>query len=100
MSIFKHTWNQFFDNPKFQVFRKKLFQIKLSWCLFFVSEISFAIQVIYEATVVTGDVQNAGTDTNIFLMVFGANGSSEEILLQKNEDRCGIYQPLCSIEAK
>ncbi|XP_023678721.2 lipoxygenase homology domain-containing protein 1 isoform X1 [Paramormyrops kingsleyae] len=43
--------------------------------------------VIYQATVVTGDVQNAGTDTKNFLMVFGANGSSEEILLQKNEDR-------------
>ncbi|XP_048875144.1 lipoxygenase homology domain-containing protein 1-like isoform X4 [Brienomyrus brachyistius] len=45
------------------------------------------LAVIYEATVVTGDVQNAGTDTKIYLMVFGANGSSEEILLQKNEDR-------------
>lgn len=44
-------------------------------------------QIIYEVTVVTGDVQNAGTDTNIFLSVFGANGSTEEMLLQKNEDR-------------
>lgn len=44
-------------------------------------------QIIYEVTVVTGDVQNAGTDTQIFMTVFGANGSTEEILLQKNEDR-------------
>uniref|UniRef100_A0A3B3YEH1 PLAT domain-containing protein n=1 Tax=Poecilia mexicana TaxID=48701 RepID=A0A3B3YEH1_9TELE len=45
------------------------------------------VEVIYELTVVTGDVQNAGTDTKIFMSVFGANGSTEEILLQKNEDR-------------
>ncbi|CAF95583.1 unnamed protein product, partial [Tetraodon nigroviridis] len=38
-------------------------------------------------TVVTGDVQNAGTDTLIYLSVFGANGGTEEMLLQKNEDR-------------
>lgn len=44
-------------------------------------------QVIYEVTVVTGDVQNAGTDTLIYMSVFGANGSTEEMLLQKNEDR-------------
>uniref|UniRef100_A0A673CI95 Lipoxygenase homology domains 1a n=1 Tax=Sphaeramia orbicularis TaxID=375764 RepID=A0A673CI95_9TELE len=45
------------------------------------------VEVIYEVTVVTGDVQNAGTDTMIFMSVFGANGSTEEMLLQKNEDR-------------
>ena len=44
-------------------------------------------QVIYEVTVVTGDVQNAGTDTLIYMSVFGANGSTEEMLLHKNEDR-------------
>lgn len=44
-------------------------------------------QVIYEVTVATGDVQNAGTDTEIYMSVFGANGSTEEMLLQKNEDR-------------
>ncbi|XP_071760769.2 lipoxygenase homology domain-containing protein 1 [Centroberyx gerrardi] len=49
--------------------------------------ISISQKIIYEVTVVTGDVQNAGTDTQIFMSVFGANGSSEEILLQKNEDR-------------
>ncbi|XP_056274884.1 lipoxygenase homology domain-containing protein 1 isoform X1 [Pseudoliparis swirei] len=44
-------------------------------------------KVIYSVTVVTGDTQFAGTDTNIFLTVFGANGSTEEMLLVKNEDR-------------
>lgn len=47
----------------------------------------FSCQVIYEVSVVTGDVQNAGTDTKIYMSVFGANGSTEEMLLQKNEDR-------------
>uniref|UniRef100_A0A8C4ECX3 Lipoxygenase homology PLAT domains 1a n=1 Tax=Dicentrarchus labrax TaxID=13489 RepID=A0A8C4ECX3_DICLA len=45
------------------------------------------VEIIYEVTVVTGDVQNAGTDTLIYMSVFGANGSTEEMLLQKNEDR-------------
>ncbi len=45
------------------------------------------VQVVYEVTVVTGDTQNAGTDTNIFITVFGANGSMEEMLLAKHEDR-------------
>ncbi|XP_032395727.1 lipoxygenase homology domain-containing protein 1 isoform X1 [Etheostoma spectabile] len=49
--------------------------------------ISISQQIIYEVTVVTGDVQNAGTDTRIYMSVFGANGSTEEMLLQKNEDR-------------
>ncbi|KAI1905273.1 hypothetical protein AGOR_G00014410 [Albula goreensis] len=49
--------------------------------------ITISQKVIYEATVVTGDVQNAGTDTKIYLSVFGANGSTEEVLLEKNEDR-------------
>ncbi|KAG9270638.1 lipoxygenase homology domain-containing protein 1-like [Astyanax mexicanus] len=49
--------------------------------------ISIIQKVIYEITVVTGDTQYAGTDTNIFITVFGANGTTEEILLQKNGDR-------------
>ena len=47
----------------------------------------FSCQILYEVTVVTGDVQNAGTDTLIFMSVFGANGTTEEMLLLKNEDR-------------
>ncbi|XP_029365801.1 lipoxygenase homology domain-containing protein 1-like [Echeneis naucrates] len=45
------------------------------------------VEVIYSVTVVTGDTKYAGTDTNIFLTVFGANGTTEEMLLPKNEDR-------------
>lgn len=49
--------------------------------------ILFYFKVIYSVTVVTGDTQYAGTDTRIYLTVFGANGSTEEMLLPKNEDR-------------
>uniref|UniRef100_H3DGZ8 Lipoxygenase homology PLAT domains 1 n=1 Tax=Tetraodon nigroviridis TaxID=99883 RepID=H3DGZ8_TETNG len=45
------------------------------------------VEVIYSVTFVTGDTQYAGTDTRIFLTVFGANGSTEEMLLPKNGDR-------------
>ncbi|XP_016404113.1 lipoxygenase homology domain-containing protein 1-like [Sinocyclocheilus rhinocerous] len=45
------------------------------------------VEVIYEVTVITGDVQHAGTDTQIYMTVFGVYGTSEEILLPKLEDR-------------
>ncbi|XP_047448234.1 lipoxygenase homology domain-containing protein 1 [Mugil cephalus] len=51
------------------------------------STINIIRKVVYSATVVTGDTQDAGTDTNIFMTVYGANGSTEETLLPKNEDR-------------
>ncbi|KAL2092882.1 hypothetical protein ACEWY4_012680 [Coilia grayii] len=35
----------------------------------------------------TGDTQDAGTDTSIYITVFGVNGCTEEILLPKMEDR-------------
>ncbi|KAK1803299.1 hypothetical protein P4O66_004083 [Electrophorus voltai] len=49
--------------------------------------VSISRKVIYEVTVVTGDVQHAGTDTQIYMTVFGMYGTSEEILLPKLEDR-------------
>ncbi|XP_063051831.1 lipoxygenase homology domain-containing protein 1 [Engraulis encrasicolus] len=49
--------------------------------------ISIIRKVVYDVTVVTGDTQDAGTDTNIFITVFGVNGCTEEILLPKMEDR-------------
>ena len=38
-------------------------------------------------TFTTGDVQNAGTDAKVFMKVFGANGSTSEIFIDKNTDR-------------
>ncbi|KAM3842453.1 LOW QUALITY PROTEIN: lipoxygenase homology domain-containing protein 1 [Diretmus argenteus] len=49
--------------------------------------VSISQKIIYEVTVLTGNVQNAGTDTQIFMSVFGVNGTTEEIPLQKHEDR-------------
>ncbi|XP_030215683.1 lipoxygenase homology domain-containing protein 1 [Gadus morhua] len=51
------------------------------------STINIIRKVVYVTTLVTGDTQYAGTDTNIFLTVFGANGSTEEMLLPKAGDR-------------
>ncbi|XP_076005611.1 lipoxygenase homology domain-containing protein 1 [Genypterus blacodes] len=51
------------------------------------STINISRKVVYEISIATGDVQYAGTDANIFLTVYGANGSTEEMLLAKNEDR-------------
>lgn len=44
-------------------------------------------QIIYEVNVLTGDVQNGGTDTKVYMSVFGLNGTTEEMYLEKNEDR-------------
>ncbi|XP_056399217.1 lipoxygenase homology domain-containing protein 1 isoform X2 [Hyla sarda] len=44
-------------------------------------------KILYEVTVITGDVPNAGTDANIYMTCFGASGNTEEILLPKSGDR-------------
>ncbi|XP_056301849.1 lipoxygenase homology domain-containing protein 1-like [Danio aesculapii] len=49
--------------------------------------VNISQKVIYEVTVFTGDVQHAGTDTQIYMTVFGVYGTSEEMLLPKLEDR-------------
>ncbi|XP_057216274.1 lipoxygenase homology domain-containing protein 1-like isoform X1 [Triplophysa rosa] len=49
--------------------------------------INISQKVIYEVTVLTGDVLHAGTDTQIYLTAFGVYGTSEEMLLPKLEDR-------------
>ena len=38
-------------------------------------------------TVFTGDVQNAGTDAAITLSVFGTNGYTPDMILEKKEER-------------
>nr|XP_021394578.1 lipoxygenase homology domain-containing protein 1 [Lonchura striata domestica] len=45
------------------------------------------VEILYEVTVVTGDIESGGTDANIFMTVFGSNGNTEEMLLEKNGDR-------------
>uniref|UniRef100_A0A8C3PSX0 Lipoxygenase homology domains 1 n=1 Tax=Calidris pygmaea TaxID=425635 RepID=A0A8C3PSX0_9CHAR len=45
------------------------------------------VEVLYEVTVVTGDIEGGGTDASIFMTVFGSNGNTEEMQLEKNGDR-------------
>ncbi|XP_064294800.1 lipoxygenase homology domain-containing protein 1 [Phalacrocorax carbo] len=49
--------------------------------------INIGLKILYEVTVVTGDIESGGTDTNIFMTVFGSNGNTEEMQLEKNGDR-------------
>ncbi|XP_050185812.1 lipoxygenase homology domain-containing protein 1 [Myiozetetes cayanensis] len=49
--------------------------------------VNIGIKVLYEVTVVTGDIEGGGTDTSIFMTVFGSNGNTEEMQLDKNGDR-------------
>uniref|UniRef100_A0A8C2T270 Lipoxygenase homology PLAT domains 1 n=1 Tax=Coturnix japonica TaxID=93934 RepID=A0A8C2T270_COTJA len=45
------------------------------------------VEILYEVTVVTGDIESGGTDAGIFMTVFGSNGNTEEMQLDKNGDR-------------
>uniref|UniRef100_A0A8C0AX22 Lipoxygenase homology domains 1 n=1 Tax=Buteo japonicus TaxID=224669 RepID=A0A8C0AX22_9AVES len=45
------------------------------------------VEILYEVTVVTGDIESGGTDASIFMTVFGSNGNTEEMQLEKNGDR-------------
>lgn len=47
----------------------------------------FSWQVLYEMTVWTGDVVGGGTDSNIFMTLYGINGSTEEVQLDKKKAR-------------
>ena len=56
--------------------------------------------MVYVTTLATGDTQYAGTDTNIFLTVFGANGSTEEMLLPKAGDRSVVWCPVHMVRSR
>ncbi|XP_069736464.1 lipoxygenase homology domain-containing protein 1 [Phaenicophaeus curvirostris] len=49
--------------------------------------VNIGLKILYEVTVVTGDIESGGTDTSIFMTVFGSNGTTEEMQLEKNGDR-------------
>uniref|UniRef100_A0A8C3USI3 Lipoxygenase homology domains 1 n=1 Tax=Catharus ustulatus TaxID=91951 RepID=A0A8C3USI3_CATUS len=49
--------------------------------------VNIGIKILYEVTVVTGDIESGGTDASIFMTVFGSNGNTEEMLLDKDGDR-------------
>ncbi|XP_034956813.2 lipoxygenase homology domain-containing protein 1 [Zootoca vivipara] len=54
--------------------------------------VNVGLKILYEVTVVTGDVSQAGTDAGIFIVLFGSNGCSEEMQLEKNGVRFEIGQ--------
>uniref|UniRef100_A0A2K6TP14 Lipoxygenase homology domain-containing protein 1 n=1 Tax=Saimiri boliviensis boliviensis TaxID=39432 RepID=A0A2K6TP14_SAIBB len=49
--------------------------------------VNIGIKVLYEMTVWTGDVVGGGTDSNIFMTLYGINGSTEEMQLDKKKAR-------------
>ncbi|XP_037364471.1 lipoxygenase homology domain-containing protein 1 [Talpa occidentalis] len=49
--------------------------------------VNIGVKVLYEMTVWTGDVVGGGTDSNIFMTLYGINGSTEEVQLDKKKDR-------------
>nr|XP_020662186.1 lipoxygenase homology domain-containing protein 1 [Pogona vitticeps] len=50
------------------------------------------VEILSDVTVVTGVVSHAGTDAGIFITLFGSNGCSEEMQLEKNGTRFEIGQ--------
>ncbi|XP_053061515.1 lipoxygenase homology domain-containing protein 1 isoform X2 [Acinonyx jubatus] len=49
--------------------------------------VNIGVKVLYEMTVWTGDVIGGGTDSNIFMTLYGINGSTEEVQLDKKKAR-------------
>ncbi|KAI5280037.1 Lipoxygenase-likey Domain-Containing Protein 1 [Manis pentadactyla] len=49
--------------------------------------VNIGVKVLYEMTVWTGDVVGGGTDSNIFMTLYGINGSTEEVRLDKKKAR-------------
>jgi len=43
--------------------------------------------VPYEVTLFTGDVPEAGTDSQVFIKVFGVKGSTSDIVIPKMSER-------------
>ncbi|XP_074196129.1 lipoxygenase homology domain-containing protein 1 isoform X4 [Rhinolophus sinicus] len=49
--------------------------------------VNIGVKVLHEMTVWTGDVVGGGTDSNIFMTLYGINGSTEEVQLDKKKAR-------------
>ncbi|XP_060028313.1 lipoxygenase homology domain-containing protein 1 [Erinaceus europaeus] len=49
--------------------------------------VNIGVKVLYEMTVWTGDVVGGGTDSGIFMTLYGINGSTEEMQLDKKKAR-------------
>ncbi|XP_028915161.1 lipoxygenase homology domain-containing protein 1 [Ornithorhynchus anatinus] len=49
--------------------------------------VTIGVKILYEMTIWTGDIEGGGTDSNIFMTLYGVNGSTEEMQLDKKKDR-------------
>ena len=45
------------------------------------------VEIPYQVTIYTGDEKGAGTDSELKMTLFGEQGKSEEIALEKDEER-------------
>ena len=44
------------------------------------------VEIPYEVTVYTGDVRGAGTNANVFVVMYGENGKSDRFDLRNKSD--------------
>ena len=44
------------------------------------------VEIPYEVTVYTGDMRGAGTNANVFLVMYGENGKSDRFDLRNKSD--------------
>ena len=49
--------------------------------------IPFLLEIPYQVTIYTGDEKGAGTDCELKMRLFGEQGKTEEIFLEKDEER-------------
>lgn len=71
-----------------------LFESRIAVCSETLHDCFNPCQILYEVTVVTGDIQNAGTDTSVYMTLFGSSGNTEEMRLEKNGERYSILSSL------
>ena len=45
------------------------------------------LEIPYEVTIHTGDMKEAGTDAQIFVKLFGTEGATVDVPIDKNSDR-------------
>ena len=51
-----------------------------------------AIETEYTISVQTGDKRGCGTDANVFLLIFGQNGSSGELALKESKNNSDKFE--------
>ncbi|XP_053154165.1 lipoxygenase homology domain-containing protein 1-like isoform X2 [Hemicordylus capensis] len=67
----------------------------LTWRVFDILDadcVFIGLKILYEVTVVTGDISYGGTDATIYITLFGRNGCTEEIQMEKDGVRFEIGQ--------